>query len=203
MLKAPNCQSFGNFNNISKKTNISKDIKSQKGNKNLKEIKSIFDFISGKNKIILKSCFDCKGAKKFLHDKEKALAEFILPDETINENLEDKRKKKYQRKNFIKDTKYLRSESENYFKIQKPSKNFDKKEQILKSEKIVAISHFPKPKKNKGKLKNKIDKRKINKLSSITSYFSNIQFKEPLDLAISNNDSFIHSIINEMVVLED
>mgnify|MGYP003571447023 CR=1 FL=1 len=204
MLKAPNCHTFDNSNKLSQQEIDSNDFKSQKEkeNENLKQIKSILDFISGKNKIILKSCFDRKGAKKFLYDKEKAMAEFVLVDETIDENLEDKRKRKSHRKNFIKDNKFLRSESENYFKIQKISSNIDKKVPNLKFEKTVAVTHFPRPKKNKGK-KGKVDKRKVNKLSSITSNFSNIQCKEPLNLAISNNDSFIHSIINELVELKN
>lgn len=202
MLKAPNCHTFDNSNKLSQQEIDSNDFKSQKENENLKQIKSILDFISGKNKIILKSCFDRKGAKKFLYDKEKAMAEFVLVDETIDENLEDKRKRKSHRKNFIKDNKLLRSESENYYKIQKISSNIDKKVPKLKSEKTVAVTHFPRPKKNKGK-KGKVDKRKVNKLSSITSNFSNIQSKEPLNLAISNNDSFIHLIINELVELKN
>ena len=56
MLKVPNCKSLYDFNQISQKSLFdSNDIKSQNENENLKEIKSIFDFISGKNKIILKS----------------------------------------------------------------------------------------------------------------------------------------------------
>ena len=56
-------------------------------------------------------------------------------------------------------------------------------------------------KKSKGKLKVKIDKRKVSKLSSINSNFSNIQCK-PLNLAFNKNDSFIHFIINEMVAIK-
>ena len=58
-------------------------------------------------------------------------------------------------------------------------------------------------KKSKGKLKVKIDKRKVSKLSSINSNFSNIQCKEPLNLAFNKNDSFIHFIINEMVTIKN
>ena len=200
MLKVPNCKSLYDFNQISQKSLFdSNDIKSQNENENLKEIKSIFDFISGKNKIILKSCFDEKGAKKFLYDKEKAMAKFVIPDEIKEENLIDKRNKKSPRKNDKKDTKNFRSESENCLKLQKITKKIDKKEPVLKSELSVNVSNCHESKKNKGKLKVKIDKRKVSKLSSINSTFSNIQCKEPLNLAINNNDSFIHSIINEMV----
>ena len=199
MLKTPNCHTFDNSNKLSQQEIDPNDFKSQKENENLNQIKSILDFISGKNKIILKSCFDRKGAKKFLYDKEKAMAEFVLVDETIDENLEDKRKRNSHRKNFIKDNKFLRSESENYFK-KKTSSIIDKKVPNLNSEKTVAVTHFHRPKQNKGK-KGKVDKRKVIKLSSITSNFSNIQCKEPLNLANSNNDSFIHLIINELVEL--
>ena len=43
--------------------------------------KKLLDFISMKNKIIFKSCFDHKGAKQFLKAKDKALEEFTLIDE--------------------------------------------------------------------------------------------------------------------------
>jgi hypothetical protein len=168
----------------------------------LKEIKSIFDFISSKNKIIFKSCFDKEGAKKFLYDKKKALAELVIPDEIKEENPVDKKKKK-SRKNFMKDTKKLRSESEKCLNLHKITKKLDKKDRVFKSEKTVTVSNYAEPKKSSGKLNLKIDKRKVSKLSSINSYFSNIQSKEPLNLAINNNDSFIHFIINEMVTIKN
>jgi hypothetical protein len=43
--------------------------------------KKLLEFISMKNKIIFKSCFDHKGAKQFLKAKDKALEEFTLIDE--------------------------------------------------------------------------------------------------------------------------
>ena len=169
----------------------------------MKEIKSIFDFISGKNKIILKSCFDKEGAKKFLYDKEKALAELVIPDEIKEENLIDKRNKKSPRKNDKKDTKNFRSESEKCLNLHKITKKLDKKDRVFKSEKTVTVSNYAEPKKSSGKLNLKIDKRKVSKLSSINSYFSNIQSKEPLNLVVNNNDSFIHFIINEMVTIKN
>jgi hypothetical protein len=71
MLKAPNCQSLDNFNQISKKTFDSNDIKSQKENENLKEMKSIFDFISSKNKIIFTLCFDKEVQRNFYMIKKR------------------------------------------------------------------------------------------------------------------------------------
>jgi hypothetical protein len=160
MLKVPNCQSLDNFNQISQKSYDSNDIKSQKENEKLKEINSIFDFISRKNKIIFKSCFDKEGAKKFLYDKEKALAELVIPDEIKEENHVGKKKKKSHRKNFMKDARNLRSESENCLKIHKLTKKLDKKDLALKSEKTVTVNNYAEPKKSKGKLNINIDKRK-------------------------------------------
>ena len=203
MHKVPNCKSLDNFNQKSKKSFDSNDIKSQKENENLKEIKSIFDFISSKNKIVFNSCFDKEGAKKFLYDKEKALAELVIPDEIKEENPVEKKKKKSHRKNFMKDTKKLRSESEKCLNLHKITKKLDKKDRVFKSEKTVTVSNYAEPKKSSGKLNLKIDKRKVSKLSSINSYFSNIQSKEPLNLVVNNNDSFIHFIINEMVTIKN
>ena len=60
-------------------------------------------------------------AKKFLYDKKKALAELVIPDETKEENIADKKKKKSHRKNGIKNTKNLRAESEKCLKLHKIS----------------------------------------------------------------------------------
>lgn len=67
----------------------------------------------------------------------------------------------------------------------------------------MAVSNYVESNKSKGKLNLKIDKREVSKLSSINSTFSNIQSKESLNLAINNNDSFIHFIINEMVAIKN
>jgi hypothetical protein len=122
------------------------------------------------------------------------LAELVIPDKIKEENIADKKKKKSHRKNGIKNTKNLRAESEKCLKLHKISKKLDKKDLALKSEKIVAVSNYVESNKSKGKLNLKIDKREVSKLSSINSTFSNIQSKESLNLAINNNDSFIHFI---------
>ena len=76
-------------------------------NENMDEKKILFNFISSKNKITLKSCFDQKGSKKFLSEKEKAMAFLELPDDIIEEKTKKKRKS---RKDIKRKTKH-RSES--------------------------------------------------------------------------------------------
>ena len=61
--------------------------------------KNLLDFISFKNKIVFKSCFDHKGAKAFLREKNKALEEFILEDEVEIEDINEK--KTYSQKKVI------------------------------------------------------------------------------------------------------
>jgi hypothetical protein len=168
---------------------------------NLRDKKSLFDFISSKNKIVLKSCFDHKGAKKFLSDKKKAMDKIVLEDDILDENIEkNKKKKKPNVKSKTSEKKNLRSESHNALNIlekQKSTENLKDKVKLL-SEKRLPVRNFE-SKNNKGKLNLVVDKRKVTKLSSINSVFSNIQTKEPLNLVVNKNDSFINSIINEMV----
>ena len=168
---------------------------------NLRDKKSLFDFISSKNKIVLKSCFDHKGAKKFLSDKKKAMDKIILEDDILDENIEkNKKKKKLNVKSKTSEKKNLRSESHNALNVLEKQKSTDNLKDKLKllSEKRLPVRNFE-SKNNKGKLNLVVDKRKVTKLSSINSVFSNIQTKEPLNLAVNKNDSFINSIINEMV----
>ena len=99
-----------NRNNLSKRQNFD-------------EKNSLFNFISSKNKITLESCFDQKGAKKFLSEKEKAMAFLELPDDII----EEKSKKKAQ--SFQSSDKY---------------KNLKRKgnlEKVLKVKQNIAQSH--------------------------------------------------------------
>jgi hypothetical protein len=168
---------------------------------NLRDKKSLFNFISSKNKIVLKSCFDHKGAKKFLSDKKKAMDKIVLEDDILDENIEkNKKKKKLNVKSKTSEKKNLRLESHNALNIlekQKSTENLKDKVKLL-SEKRLPVRNFE-SKNNKRKLNLVVDKRKVTKLSSINSVFSNIQTKEPLNLAVNKNDSFINSIINEMV----
>jgi hypothetical protein len=168
---------------------------------NLRDKKSLFDFISSKNKIVLKSCFDHKGAKKFLSDKKKAMDKIILEDDILDEHIEkNKKKKKLNVKSKSSEIKNLRSESHNALNVLEKQKSTDNLKDKLKllSEKRLPVRNFE-SKNNKGKLNLVVDKRKVTKLSSINSVFSNIQTKEPLNLVVNKNDSFINSIINEMV----
>ena len=168
---------------------------------NQKDKKSLVNFISSKNKIVLKSCFDHKGAKKFLSEKQKAMDRIILEDEIPEENIEKHRKKKkFNRKSKTKDKKHLRSESHNALDSltkQKTSENL-KDYPKLSSENTLPDKNL-KSKNNLGKLNLDTYKRKSIKMSSIISNFSNIQIKDSLNLIVNKNDSFINSIINEMV----
>jgi hypothetical protein len=164
----------------------------------------LVNFISSKNKIIFKSCFDHKGAKKFLSDKKKAMDEIVLEDEILDENIEkSKKKKNINKKSKSKDKKHLRSESHKALDIgkQKISENVKTIPKLL-SEKKLPIKNIESQNK-KGKLNLYVDKRKVAKFSSINSTFSNIQKQEPLNLIVNKNDSFINSIIDEMVKVKN
>jgi hypothetical protein len=167
-------------------------------NENQKDKKSLVNFISSKNKIVLKSCFDHKGAKRFLSDMQKAMDEIVLEDEIPDENIKKNRKKrKLSKKSKTKDKKHLRSESHNALDSlakQKTSENL-KDYPKLSSENTLPDKNL----KSKNQLNLNTYQRKSVKMSSIISNFSNIQIKESLNLIVNKNDSFINSIINEMV----
>ena len=165
---------------------------------NQKDKKSLVNFISSKNKIVLKSCFDHKGAKQFLSEKQKAMDKIVLEDEIPDENIKKYRKKrKLSKKSKTKDKKHLRSESHNALDSlakQKTSENL-KDYPKLSSENTLPDKNL----KSKNQLNLNKYQRKSLKMSSIISNFSNIQIKESLNLIVNKNDSFINSIINEMV----
>ena len=165
---------------------------------NQKDKKSLVNFISSKNKIVLKSCFDHKGAKQFLSEKQKAMDKIVLEDEIPDENIKKNRKKrKLSKKSKTKDKKHLRSESHNALDSlakQKTSENL-KDYPKLSSENTLPDKNL----KSKNQLNLNTYQRKSVKMSSIISNFSNIQIKESLNLIVNKNDSFIDSIINEMV----
>ena len=172
--------------------------------------KSLFDFISTKNRIILKSCFDHKGTKKFLLDKEKAMQEINL--------LEDiKEDKKVNKKNKIKshnkhskhhnfDINPQSASSSNVMKYT-PYKltnhlEIGKKNNIQKlSDKTNKYNDIHEEK-NKTNSDNKlaVNKKRITQFNSISSNFSNIKQCEPLNLVYNRDDSLIHSIVDEMVI---
>ena len=149
-----------------------------------------FNFLTSKKKITLKSCFDHKGAKKFLSEKEKAMASFELFDD-----IEEKRKKRRRSRKSLaksKSKKNFRSKSEKVLINVKAKKskfiNEDKKE-IKKhkmSDKTIPLDFAENYKRHQ--------KRKLTKNSD----FSNIKEKESLKFASKHNDSIIYSILKEM-----
>jgi len=166
---------------------------SQNENRNDKNI--LLNFISSKKKMTLKSCFDHKGAKKFLSEKEKAMASLELPDDIIEEKNKKKRKSRKSLEKNKRKRKH-RSESQkaliNVKIIRKSYINEDKKEKRKHrmSDKTIPL-HFA--------LNNK--SRQERKLT-INSDFSNIKRKESSNLASNHNDSFIHLILKEMAEVE-
>ncbi len=165
-----------NRNNLSKRQNFD-------------EKNSLSNFISSKNKITLESCFDQKGAKKFLSEKEKAMAFLELPDDII----EEKPKKKRQSRKDTKSKAKHRSESQKalIYVIVKRLKhdNEDRKEPKKKmmSDKCVGLRFAKNYKKNKEKpliIKNDV---------------SDIRGRDSNNIASSYNDSSIHSILKEMI----
>jgi len=166
---------------------------SQNENRNDKNI--LLNFISSKKKMTLKSCFDHKGAKKFLSEKEKAMASLELPDDIIEEKNKKKRKSRKSLEKNKRKRKH-RSESQkaliNVKIIRKSYINEDKKEKRKHrmSDKTIPL-HFA--------LNNKsLQERKL----TINSDFSNIKRKESSNLASNHNDSFIHLILKEMAEVE-
>ena len=161
-------------------------------NENMDEKNILFNFISSKNKITLKTCFDQKGSKKFLSDKEKAMAFLELSDNII-EDKKKKKKKRHSRKDTKRKTKH-RSESQKlliYVVIKRINHiNEDRKEPEKKmiSDKTVGLLFAQNYKKHKKK-------------SLITnSEISDIKGGDSLNLASDHNDSFIHSILKELII---
>ena len=161
--------------------------------------KYLFDFISKKNKIKLNSCFDKKGTKKFLLEKEKAMEKIILFDEIIDKK--QNTKKSHKDKN--RKQKARRSKSENaLFQINKKS---DKKIKISSkdfkqksSHMVISINYVDDGKENQDKAAHSPNKKRVSKFNSLNSNFSNINSNEPLNLAVNKNDSLIYSIVSEM-----
>ena len=152
---------------------------------------ALFNFLLSKNKMTLKSCFDHKGAKKFLSEKAKAMASFELSDDSIDEK---RKKKRRSRKSVLKNKSKIkfRSESEKALinvKIRKSKYiNEDKKEDRKKkmSDKTVPLYFAERYKTHK--------ERKL----TIKSDVSDIKVKDSLNIASNHNDSIIHTILKEM-----
>ena len=200
--------------NLTQNLSISSNNKSSNLNKS-NDKKSLFDFISSKNRMVLKSCFDHKGTKKFLLEKAKAMQEINL-SEDIKE--EKKSSKKERIKSHIRHVKHhhsnnhankldkngLRSSSTNdvlRYNAINLHKNLECEIKKIKklSDKTNKYSDIEEDN-NKIKYENKlrVNKKRIVPFNSISSNFSNIKVSEPLNLAVNKNDSLIHSIVNEM-----
>lgn len=162
-------------------TKLSYNLENDKINKS-ERAKSLLNFINPRKKIIFKSFFDQKGAKRFLAEKEKAMEEFILMDELEDENKNEKEI------NFHYSSKRIKSLNK------KSKKNFISNKKILfhKSEaNLKSINNI-------GRINQKINKKKISKFESIKSKYSNIKSKDNSNLMMGENDSFIFTIISEM-----
>ena len=158
-------------------------------NENMDNKNILFNFISSKNKITLKSCFDQKGSKKFLSEKEKAMAYLELPDDIIEKKIKKKRKSKKGTKKKEKHCsdphKELIYTLINRLKyINKDKKGIKNK---MKSDKTVGI-RFSEKFKNSQK-----------KILTINSDFSDIKGNDSLNLSSDQNDSFIQSFLKEMI----
>jgi hypothetical protein len=163
-------------------------------NENIDDKNILFNFLSSKKKITLKSYFDYKGAKKFLSEKEKAMASLELYDDIIEEkNIKKRRNRKSMLKS--KNKRNTKSESQRILinvKIRKPKYNNENKKDQRKKKKMsdqtVALYCA-------------INCQKERKLT-MNCDFSIIKRKGPLNLAYNQNDSFIHSILKEMAQVE-
>jgi len=160
---------------------------SQKENVNAQNI--LFNFISSKNKITLKSYFDQKGSKKFLSDKEKAMAYLELPDDIIEEKMKKKRRSRKldtkRKKKQCESQKALICIQIKRLKIKNEDKKTPKKR--LMSDKNIGLHFFKTYKKYR---KNPL---------TINNDFSDIKGRNSSNLASDQNDSFIHSILKEMI----
>ena len=163
-------------------------------NENRDDKNILFNFLSSKKKITLKSCFDYKGAKKFLSEKEKAMASLELHDDIIEEK---NKKKRRNRKAVLKSKNKRNTKSESQgslinVKIRKPKYNNENKKDQRKKKEIsdqTVDLYFA------------VNCHKERKLT-MNCDISDIKGKDPLNLASNQNDSFIHSILKEMEQIE-
>lgn len=169
-----------------------------------KKEKNLFNFISSKSKIKLKSNFDKKGAKKFLHEKSKAMEEIVLIDDAVHDEHHYKKKTSPNKK-----SKQYRSEKAllqlklNKFSNKKNNViiNADKNQKNLMSSQtlgLLCISDV----KDIGKIKNKKTNKK-GSLESIKYKSSCFNQKEAPYLLTSDNDSLINTIVNQFNELKN
>ena len=203
--------------NLTQNLSISSQLNKSSNLNKSNDKKSLYDFISSKNRMVLKSCFDHKGSKKFLLEKAKAMQEINL-SEDIKE--EKKTSKKDRIKSHIRhkhhhsnnhahklDKNGLRSSSTNdvlRYNAINLHKNLECEIEKIKklSDKTHKYNDIEENNKNKkSKYENKlsvVNKKRIVPFNSISSNFSNIQVNEPQNLLYNKNDSLIHTIVNEM-----
>ena len=159
--------------------------------------KFLFDFISDKNKIKLYSCFDKKGAKKFLSEKDKAMKKITLFDEILDENASTK--KIHKDKKLKKKARRSISDNLSKFKIKKSSDKKISTKNIKKSQMVISINYIDDGKNNDDKTNlYSVNKKAVTKYNSISSNYSNIMPSSPKNLIMNKNDSLIFSIVSEM-----
>ena len=159
--------------------------------------KFLFDFISDKNKIKLFSCFDKKGAKKFLSEKDKAMKKITLFDEILDENASTK--KIHKDKKLKKKARRSISDNLSKFKIKKSSDKKISTKNIKKSQMVISINYIDDGKNNDDKTNlYSVNKKAVTKYNSISSNYSNIMPSSPKNLIMNKNDSLIFSIVSEM-----
>ena len=162
--------------------------------------KKLLEFISMKNKIIFKSCFDHKGAKQFLKAKDKALEEFTLIDEIeIIDNQKKKilSSKKIHHKYFAKNgKKKIHKKKNNKYnsditnvRIDHPLVN------RFSSPKCLCKHSFKHSKVDNCKIINHL---KYENRSKSDSSISNINKIESGYLVTKEDNILVSSIINEM-----
>ena len=159
--------------------------------------KFLYDFISDKNKIKLYSCFDKKGAKKFLSEKDKAMKKITLFDEILDENASTK--KIHKDKKLKKKARRSISDNLSKFKIKKSSDKKISTKNIKKSQMVISINYIDDGKNNDDKTNlYSVNKKAVTKYNSISSNYSNIMPSSPKNLIMNKNDSLIFSIVSEM-----
>ena len=181
------------FSKSSKNLSTSKSLYIPKRNnlshkENVNDKNILFNFISSKNKITLKSYFDHKGSKKFLSEKEKSMAYLELPDDIIEEKVKKKRRSRKLgtkgKKKYSESQKELICVQTKRLKLKNEDKKTPKKR--LMSDKNVGLHFFK-------------TYKKYNKNPIINDDFSDIKGRDSSNLASDKNDSFIHSILKEMI----
>ena len=154
--------------------------------------KSSPNFLTSKKKIILKSYFDHKGAKKFLAEKEKAMEEIILNDEIIEKEINNKKTKgnKILKNNTSHNTRNQLNEKN---KLKNKKKNREKNEKVKYSENFNSENNIEEIV--------KINQKSKKTIESIKNHISNQRLNEPSYLFTGEGDSFIYSILNQMSIV--